>query len=265
MLIDWFTVIAQMVNFLVLVWLLKRFLYKPVLKLIDAREKRIAHQLADASNKETEAQKLLEKLHLKNEMFEGQRDALLSQAVKDAHAERQKLLDEARKEADQLRTRRQEMLRNEQCSLDREITRRTQKEVFAIARKALTELAGTGLEERMAEVFVRRLRELDGEAKSLLASAFKSSSRPAIVRSTFELAPAQREAIEAAIREAFVLADSHLQFETSPDLVSGIELSADGQKVAWSIGDYLASLEKSIGRALESKAAAEQGSDQHAA
>ena len=44
MLIDWFTVVAQVVNFLILVWLLKRFLYKPILDAIDAREKRIAKE-----------------------------------------------------------------------------------------------------------------------------------------------------------------------------------------------------------------------------
>ena len=42
MLIDWFTVGAQALNFLILVWLMKRFLYKPILHAIDAREKRIA-------------------------------------------------------------------------------------------------------------------------------------------------------------------------------------------------------------------------------
>ena len=47
MLIDWFTVGAQALNFLVLVWLLKRFLYQPILDAIDAREKRIAKELAD--------------------------------------------------------------------------------------------------------------------------------------------------------------------------------------------------------------------------
>ena len=48
MLIDWFTVAAQALNFLILVWLMKRFLYKPILNAIDAREKLIAKELADA-------------------------------------------------------------------------------------------------------------------------------------------------------------------------------------------------------------------------
>jgi F-type H+-transporting ATPase subunit b len=51
MLIDWFTVGAQVLNFLILVWLLKRFLYKPILHAIDAREQRIAKELADADAK----------------------------------------------------------------------------------------------------------------------------------------------------------------------------------------------------------------------
>ena len=54
MLIDWFTVGAQTINFLILVWLMKRFLYKPILHAIDAREERIAKELADADAKKAE-------------------------------------------------------------------------------------------------------------------------------------------------------------------------------------------------------------------
>ena len=57
MLINWFTVVAQAINFLILVWLLKRFLYKPILQAIDEREKRIATQLADAEDKKAECAK----------------------------------------------------------------------------------------------------------------------------------------------------------------------------------------------------------------
>jgi F-type H+-transporting ATPase subunit b len=51
MLIDWFTVGAQVLNFLILVWLMKRFLYQPILDAIDAREQRIAAELANAAAK----------------------------------------------------------------------------------------------------------------------------------------------------------------------------------------------------------------------
>src|SRR5580700_5323703 len=117
MLIDWFTVGAQALNFIILVWLLKRFLYKPILNAIDAREKRIATELADADAKKAEAQKERDEFQHKNQEFDQQRAALLKKATDEANAERQRLLDEARKDTDTLRAKRQEALRNEQRNL----------------------------------------------------------------------------------------------------------------------------------------------------
>jgi F-type H+-transporting ATPase subunit b len=104
----------------------------------------------------------------------------------------------------------------------------------------------------MGEVFDRRLRELDDESKSVLGEALKKNSEPALIRSTFDLPAAQRAAIQNALNETFS-AEIHIRFETSPDLVSGIELSANGQKVGWTIADYLASLEKGVGELLKEK------------
>ena len=195
MLIDWFTVVAQALNFLILVWLLKRFLYKPILNALDAREKRIATELADADAKKAEARQERDEFTRKNEEFDQQRTALLTKAEDEATAERQRLLDEARKESDALRTKWQEALRSEHQSLNKELTRRTREEIFAIARKTLADLATTSLEERLGEVFIRRLREMDGQAKEGLAEALKTASDPAIVRSAFDLPAEQRAAI----------------------------------------------------------------------
>ena len=250
MLIDWFTVCAQAVNFLILVWLLKRFLYKPILHAIDEREKRIAAQLQEAEAKTAEAQKERDDFQHKNEAFDQQRAALLSKAEAEAEAERQRLLDEARKAADAWSAKRMETLRSDARNLNQAISRRAQQEVYAIARKTLTELADASLEERMAEVFVRRLRELNGKQKGSLAAAPNAPSSQALLRSAFVLAPAQRAAIETVVKETLG-ADTRVQFETAPDLVSGIELTANGRKLAWSISDYLASLATGVGELLK--------------
>jgi len=252
MLIDWFTVGAQALNFIILVWLLKRFLYKPILNAVDARETRIAGELADADAKKAEARKERDEFQHKNEEFDQQRAALLSKATGEADAERQRLLDEARKAADVLSAKRQEALRSDAVNLNQAIRRRTQQEVFAIARKALTDLAAISLEERMCEVFTQRLRSMDGKAKEGLAGALETASDPALIRSAFDLPAAQRDLIQKALNETFS-ADVQVRFETAPDLVSGIELIAKGQKIAWSIADYLASLEKGVGELLNEK------------
>jgi len=253
MLIDWFTVSAQVVNFLILVWLLKRFLYKPILNAIDAREKRVAAVLAEADTKKAEAETERNEFQHKNEKFDRQRGELLNKAKDEAEAERQRLFDEARKDSDALRAKRQEGLKREQESLNEEITRRAREEVFAIARKALTDLAETSLEERMSNVFTRRLRELDDAAMKSLAKVLQTSAGPALVRSAFDLPSEQQNAIQQALNETFS-AEIDVRFETAPALVSGIELSANGRKVAWSIADYLLSLEKSVGERLEGHA-----------
>ncbi len=252
MLIDWFTVAAQVINFLILVWLLKRFLYRPILDAIDAREKRIAKELADADATKAEAQQARDTFKNKNEAFDKQRATLLSQAVDEVKAERLRLMDEARQAADTLKTKRQEAQINDAYNLNQAIRLRAQQEVFAIARKALTDLAGTSLEERMGEVFTRRMRELDDPTKAGLGVALKSASDPAIIRSAFDLPAAQRAVIQNALNETFS-ADIPVRFETAPDLVSGIELATNGHKLAWSIADYLVSMENVVDELLKQK------------
>lgn len=250
MLIDWFTVLAQVINFLILVWLLKRFLYRPILDAIDAREKRIASALADADAKKIEAEQERDAFQHKNEAFDQQRAMLLSQATDEAKAERLRLLDAARQESDSLRAKRQEALISEQQYLSETLTRRAREEVFAIARKTLADLAGETLEARMADVFLRRLRELDDAAMAGLKSALKASSGPLLVRTAFVLPPPQRATIETALRETLG-GEMQVQFETVPDLVSGIEIGSNGHKLAWSIADYLASLGKGVDALLK--------------
>jgi F-type H+-transporting ATPase subunit b len=253
MLIDWFTVGAQLVNFLILVWLLKRFLYGPILDAIDAREARIAAELADAEAKKAEAKSERDAFAYKNEAFDQQHAERLSEAKEQVKAERKRLMDEVRQAADDMHARRREALDREQRDLNDELTRLTRKEVFAIARKTLGDLAESSLEERMGKVFTRRLRELKGPVKEGLAAALKTASEPALVRSTFELPEAQRMAIQNVLNE-IASTDVPISFEAAPALVSGIELSTNGEKVAWSIADYLATLERRVGELLKAPA-----------
>ena len=187
MLIDWFTVGAQALNFLVLVWLMKRFLYKPILQAIDTREKKTAAELVGAASQKAEAEKERAELQRKQASLDDQRAALMKEATDAAEAERTRLLGAARQAADALATKRQDALRADAQNQGQAIRRRTQEEVFAIARKALGDLATASLEERFGEVFTRRLREMGGQDKARLAKALKANLEPTLVRSAFDL------------------------------------------------------------------------------
>jgi F-type H+-transporting ATPase subunit b len=244
MLIDWFTVAAQALNFLILVWVMKRFLYKPILLAIDTREQKIAADIAEATTKLAEAQKQGDLFRGKSEAFDKQRAGLLQKATDDAAAERERLLDEARKAADALSAKRQEARNDEERGLALSVARRTGEEVFATARSALAALASANIEDLIVEVFVQRLRGMSGKAKDELAEALRTASDPALLRSAFDLPPPKRLVIETTLTELFA-AKMPLRYETAPDLIGGIDLSANGRKVGWNIADYLSSLEKS--------------------
>ena len=247
MLIDWFTVVAQAVNFLILLWLMKRFLYAPILRAVDAREQRIAAELKDAAAKQSEANKEREDFERKNEVFDQQRADLLGKATAEVESQRKAMLEQARTTADDWIAKRQEALRTEADGLNRTIEDSARGEVLAIIRKALQDLATTDLESSMAEILMRRLRALDGKAKADLVAALGTISTAAIVSSAFELPAQERAAIQQLLLQMFG-SDAPLRFEIRPELVCGIELSVNGQIVAWNVDGYLQSLKKEIER-----------------
>jgi F-type H+-transporting ATPase subunit b len=250
--INWFTVIAEVINFLILVWLLRRFLYKPVLKAIDEREKKIASQLNDAKAKETEAKKEQDEFARKNETFDKEKKELMDKAVAETNEERQKLLEAARNEATALRSKLEKSLKEMQENLNRDIAQKTQQEVFAIARKTLTDLASLSLEEQSTNIFIKRLNDLKKEEKQQFIEAFKSVSNPILLQSAFDLPEKQQTEIKSAVNEVLG-AKTQFQFKTAPELISGIELTSNGYKLDWSISEYLNSLQKNILETLNNK------------
>ncbi len=177
---------------------------------------------------------------------------MLRQAVEDANVERQRLLEEARQESQALRSKLAAAFTQDRAELNRQIATRTQKEVFALARKTLADLADRNLEDRMTEVFIDRLRTLP--LPTLPEGQRSELGEPARVRSAFELAPAARAAIEAAVRD-YLKASLEVSFETAPDIICGIELIVDGQRLSWSVEDHLASLNDDVTSLLERGAA----------
>ena len=251
MLIDWFTVAAQVINFLILVWLLKRFLYKPVLNAIDEREKRIAAQLQDAEEKKAEALKEQADFQHKNEEIDHQRVALLADATNAAKTERERLMAAARQEAEALHAKLEKANHDEFENLNKAVGTLAQKEAISIAKKTLIDLAGVNLEQSVAETFGRRLGSLDDKSRAQFQELLRGSQAP-VVRSAFVLSDPQKSSITDALKP-FIGDGTKIAFETKPELIAGIELIANGCKIAWSISEYLGDLSDALGALLESQ------------
>lgn len=251
--INWFTVIAQLINFLILVWLLKRFLYKPILNAVNEREKKIRDQLKDAEDKKTIAQQEKDDFKRKNEDFEQHRKELMDTVLADAATEKNQLIEAAKAEAKDLISKMEKAAKEAQENEDKALAQKTQKLVFDITRKALGTLASLSLEEQSAKTFIKHLKAANEDDLRQLIDALKSHPDSIMVKSAFELPVKQQKEINDAVNE-LLGATTKLQFETAPELISGIELSAVGFKIAWSFSAYLSALEQDISKRPKEKA-----------
>lgn len=252
MLIDWFTVAAQVINFLVLVYLLKRFLYGPIIKAMDKREKRIAFRLEEGQKKKEEAEREVERYLKKNRDLDNRREALLSEIKGEADARRKELVSEARNEVEAIRTNWYEAIQREKDAFLQDLRQRAGKQTCAIARRILRDLANVDLEHHIIRVFIERLRNLGKEELGALNESILKSGGRINLRSTFEI-PQEMARQIAEVLQNHGADPVDLQLEISSDVICGIELNVHGRKIAWSLEDYLETLEEALAEALEGK------------
>ena len=238
--IDWLTVAAQIVNFLVLVWLLKHFLYGPVTAAMARREDRIAERVNSAREREDAAERERERLHERMERLEDRRDAVLEQAREEAESEKQRLLEEARADVDDKREHWRQQLRDEQDAFAKQLRRQTAEGFADLARKALSDLADVRLEDRMVETLGARLAGLDDDKREQFRGADEL-----VVSTGFELDDDRRARLTELVQE-HLGDDRQPGFEQDPELVCGIALTAGGRRLAWSLADYLDGFERKL-------------------
>lgn len=248
--INWFTLIAQVINFIILMWLLKRYLYKPILKAIDERENKIKAQLNDAEAKKAEAKKERDEFTKKNETFNNQKEALMLKVIDESNSEGEKLKAQVRGEAKLLKAKLEKSLKEEQESNHLEITKKIQQEVIRIAKKTLTDLSSVRLEDEIVNTFIKRITALKEDEREQLVATLNSDNNPILIQSAFALSKDQQAHIKKAILH-LIGNERPFQFNATSELIGGIELSTNGYKLSWSISEYLKSLKKNMSKAPE--------------
>lgn len=244
MLIDWLTVVAQIVNFLVLVALLKHFLFGRLVAAIDARENGIAQRLKEAEEKNHAAEARVAETRAAAERQEREQERILGEARAQAELKRHELIQKARDEVRELEAKWHEDLEHEKSAFLNEIRHRAAGEITAVVRRALEDLACTDLQDCAVHAFLEKLKTAE-------ASKFGSDM---VLRSAVELSAAERRQVEAAIGESGPNG-AHVRFETAPEMAWGVELRTDGHRIGWNPESYIDSLEDQLKTALEAREA----------
>ena len=143
-----------------------------------------------------------------------------------------------------------EAIQREKSSFLQDLRQRAGRQIYAIARRALKDLANADLEERIIDVFIDRIQDLDENSRKGIVESIKKAGKNVTINSAFELPQNTQQRITEAIRK-FLGDGIEVKYQTSPDMILGLELKAHGYKIAWSLDNYFESLESEIREALE--------------
>ena len=250
MLIDGFTVVAQIINFLILLFLLRRFLYGPILKIMEERQEKIAAQLAEAQNLKDTAEAEGAQYREERQALHKQREHLLAEVKSDAEEHRKELLSKARREVEAARTNWQKGVIAEKEAFIQTMRREIGKQVYGVSRRALADLADVTLEQQVLQVFRKRIQALDADARKTLLAELEKAQQPLLVQSAFEI-PSDTQKTFIRDLQSAIGRKAEVVFEVDPDLLCGVELHLQDYKLAWTVADYIDDLEASLFASLD--------------
>lgn len=249
MLIDSFTIIAQIINFLVLVYLLKRFLFHRIIKIMDDREKQITDRMQEVEAAKEAVQKELEEQQRMKEELQQKWNEMLSQAKKDAQKKREELVKDARNKIDEEQKNWRGAILKQRSAFLRDLNYLSCEQVCQISRKVLSDLADEKLENQLIENFLIQLRKLTKKEKDDFIRFINKDERKIWVNSSFQLNREKESEIRKTLEE--IIGDKiEINFQISPQLICGIETRTEGKKISWNIENYLDGLEEQLKKAF---------------
>lgn len=247
--IDWFTLIAQVVNFLILVVVLRALLYKRIIKAMDEREARIAEKISSAEEKEARAEEIQKEFKNKRDEIDKKRDSIIAEAREDANQKANEIMAKAREEVEQKKEEWLAALRKDKENFVKKLNRKATDRVLTTARKILREMADEGLNSRIVHKFSSRLEGLTDDDIEEFRNALKDEGGEMTIVSAFELDDDEMSSLISSIKDRFGAVEA--TSKVASEKIAGVELRAGGKKLEWSIEEYIDELQEGIRVAFE--------------
>ncbi len=255
MLIDWFTVVAQLVNFAILLVALKFLLYDRILEAMDQRRMRFVEREAEAERLLGEAADEAERIRADRKDLEANWEEMISEARREAAERRRELLEEARAQVEVRERQWLVSLHDSQERLLDQLQQATGERAVAITRSAVQGLAGADFEQMMVEVFLDRLTELEASGESEVLAALRSDPEdPVAVRTSFAPSDSQRGAVRDTLHVVLGDPSREVEWVRDPELIAGVVLVVGARSVGWTIDTYLAAVRAGFAEILRHQA-----------
>lgn len=238
--IDWWTLLAQIINLLVLIWLLKKFLYKPMLKIIEQRQSLIATEIQQTKDATKEAEAQLAEYQKKVADFDLKRNALFQEAMEEANSFKEKLTGES-KQAIQLSKKNWQLeLSQEKQSFDEGLQNAIITNFKVFASDALHDMADESLVSRIVAKFYEQMDKMSSAERKKFADSLNQTKK-VIIETDEVLDKKTKDVLKAYILKWCNVKDKTIKFDYKQNhaLICGLSVKTGEQMISWNLAAYL--------------------------
>jgi len=232
--LSWSTFVLEIINFLVLVWILKRFLYKPVLGVIERRRRGIQETLDRAESLRGEADALKTQYEHRLADWEAERGKARESLLGEIDEERKRRMDALEAELKEERERAQVVAERGREEGVRKIEQQALQQAAAFASRLLSSLACPEVESRLVDLVIDELGQLSEDRLAVLKETWRNRPDDVVVTTVFVLSDDQRQRLEAALT-AVTGTMASFRYQQSEALLAGLRVVIG----AWVIGANL--------------------------
>ena len=235
---NWSTFVLEMINFLVLVWILKHFFYRPVLGVIERRQKSIDQTVEEANRRQSEAEALLEKYERRLQDWEQEKQKNYDRLREEINNERSRRLQELEVFLEQ---KKQQSLIADQKQLQAKLGRLEKKALehaAGFARKLLEFAAGAEMQDRLLDLIINDLKHLSSRRIEQLKAGMDGAGHKIMVYSAFPLSVPQQQLLQETL-SSILVAGPAFQFEQDEALLCGLRISLGSWVLGLNLQDEL--------------------------
>jgi F-type H+-transporting ATPase subunit b len=222
--LSWSTFLLEIINFLVLVWILKRFLYQPVLDVIARRRSGIENQLTEAKHQHEEADTLKADYENRLAEWDRERQQLRNNVAQELDAERARQMEALQAALAQEREKAQVAESRRRAEAERQIEHHALQQGAQFATRLLAQAAGPELESRLVKLLLDGISALSKDQITALRTQWGEPPEHILVASVFPLPADQRQQLEKALSTLTGL-DVPVRYEQDPKLLAGLRIT----------------------------------------
>ncbi len=223
--VDWTTFLLEIANFIILVWIMNRLLYNPVMNAITTRQDSLARTAAEAERLRSDAADLENRYRSRLTEWAREKEGLRQEMLAELSAERTRLEASLLESLEQDRDKARTMREQEQQDRLRELEEAALAQGSRFVTRLLQEVATPELEERLQDLFLASLPTLPEERLRAIADALREPGVPVRVASAFVCPELRRMELRRRLAELCGY-EGRIEFDEEPAIIAGMQLRA---------------------------------------